>query len=950
MPSRSSNRRAERDLEVRFENLDQAQKLLQQFVDSQSSHPKAYAARSQLGNLIVERARIKVEQAKSGNTNALLKQARKSYDEAFEEFSKLEAAVSQELEQIPKVLDTKDRDQAALAKRRTQLRADNLQTELLAAAIREETADTVPEGSKEHTDYLTEAAALYDSIYKKYRSRLAGLYARMYQGRCNHRLGKTKDALGYYGELLDQPDQPQAFWTLKTKTLRMAMESWLSPGERKYVEAIKQASEWLTNAPRNTDRQRDMLAIRLSLARAYKMQADDFQARDSSDARTIAVSLESAKKHATFVANEAGELQEEAQQLVVNLGGRQRDDGETQPATFTEAQQAGKKALDAIGPASEAVAKLQSKIQRAKKGEREKLESQLAAANAELVAAQSTAMDSYRLAMQLADQDTPPSELNLVRYFVCYLYYLDKQYFEAALVGDFVARRYPQSAGARQCARISLACYMQILEMANEDDRQFEIEQLVTLTNQITESWPDGPEALEALTTLVPVMVNANEIEHADSMTRKIPETAPGRGQAELTTGQASWGKHLQLQQEIARLEREGVPEDVDLEAKRGESEQLAENAIELLSAGYDRIPDEPTVDTFNATALLSLAQAFVASAEYSKAVKVLEHDTSGAITLVEANHDAVANPVFVEEAYRTALQAYVGSMTDQGAGAMEKAKRAMAALQQSVGTDDAGKQRMLGVYVNLAQNVEAQMKSASATERQAMSEVFEAFLQELSGGSSDVGVLNWVAETFASLGAGFDDDPDALNQQAAKYYERSIAAFENLLSLSSLDPQLATQIKVRLASVKTQKRDFQDALDNFKEVLAKTPTAVNVQVEAARLLQRWAGSDPAKYAQAISGIPSGGKGILWGWGKIANVTLPHKQFRDTFYEARYEMAKCLVGLAASKKGAEKSKLLADAERSLTRTKQLYPSLGGETWTRQYDALLKTIQSARGGK
>lgn len=939
--------RGQRDLEIRFQYLDEAQKLLKDFVESQGSHPKARAAQSQLGNLIVERARIKVEQAKSGNAKALRVQANKLYEQAFKEFSSLEASVSKELEQIPKVLDTKDKKQAALAQRRTQLRADSLQTELLAAAIREEMADTVADGSKQATAYLSEAADRYDAIYKKYRSRLAGLYARMYQGRCNQRLGKTKDALGYYGELLDQPDTPEAFRVLKTKTLGLAMECWLAPGERKYVEAIKQASNWLLAAPRNTDRQPDMLAIRLSLARAYKMQADDYEARETRDVRTIKSSIEAAKKHAKAVANEPGKLQEEAQQLVVNLGGRQIDAGETPPQTFTEAQVAAKKSLDAIGPASTEVSKIQSQLKRADDSSRPKLQQDLDTAKSKLAGEQSTAMELYRLALRLADQDTPPSELNLVRYFVCYLYYLDKQYHEAALVGDLVSRRYPESAGAQQCAKISLACYMKLLETNQDEDAVFEINSLVDVANFIVDTWPDGSIAEEALTTLVPIMVNADQLDHAHAMTLKIPESSVSRGEAELVTGQAMWGNHLRLQQQIASWTKDAVPEEVDLEQQQRLLQQLAVNATQLLAAGYQRLPEQPTVNTSNATALLSLAQAYVATSQHSQAVEVLEHVVLGPITLVNAGDDAVKNPVFVEETYRTALQAYVGSLATNGTEMMEKAKTAMAAMQQAVGSDAAGKQRMLGIYVNLAKSVETQMKSAAPEAKQEMSNVFEAFLQELSAGSSDVGVLNWVAETFASLGSGFDDDPEVLNENARKYYDRASAAFQNLLSKADLQPQLATQIKARLASVKAQMHDFDGALAELEEILGKSTNALNIQIQAARLLQRWGNSDPEKYKQAIFGIPAdGGKaGVVWGWAKIANTAMSYKQFRDNFFEARYHMAECQLSLAESKQGKEKQKLLSSAKRNLTMTIQLYPTLGGEQWTAKYNELLKKVQS-----
>lgn len=934
--------RKQRDLEARVQELNQAQQLLQKFVDSQGSHPKAFAARSQLGNLIVERARIKVEQAKSGNTQKLMKEVRQLYEQAFQEFSKLEASVTAELDKIPKVLDLRDREEAALAARRTQLRADNLQTELLAAAIREESADMVPAGSKEQTAYLTEAAELYDGIYKKYRSRLAGLYARMYQGRCNQRLGKTKDALGYYGELLDQPDEPEEFRKLKSETLRLAMECWLAPNEQKYFEAIKRASNWLTSAPRNTEREPNMLAIRLSLARAYKMQADDFERRDLNDRRTINLSIDAALNHAEFVASEPGELQEEARKLAVSLGGRNRSEEQSEPKNFTQAQLEGKKALDAIGPATTELAKLQQQLQRAKPAEKQKLQTEVDQAAIKLANVEKAAMDYYRLALELADRDTPPSEVNLVRYFVCYLYYLEQQYYEAALVGEFVARRYAESAGARECVKIALACYRKIMEANADGDTSFEVQRLVGLANYTSDTWPGSPESLMALTTLVPVLVNAGELDDARKLTLRIPKANPARGEAELITGQAMWGKHLQLEQQLALWNRNGVPEDTDLAAVEAESAQLAEQATSLLAEGFARLPEPPVVNASNATALLSLAQSYVASGDYAKAIEVLEQPTLGPVTLVQAGHEAVQNPLFIEETHRTSLQAYVGALGTGGAEMKEKAKVAMTSLQQAIGSDAAGKQRMLGIYVNLAQSVQEQMSSATPEARQEMSNVFEAFLQELSAGSTDLGVLNWVAETFASLGAGFDDNEQVLNPEAQKYYERSIAAFQNILSLSELDPKLATQMQVRMASVKVSTHQYQAALQDLQQVLAKSASAINVQVEAAQLLQRWAKSDPGKYPEAISGI----KGTpVWGWGQIAGKTQQYKQFRDVFYQARFHAAECQFELAQTKRGDERQKLLAMARRTLTQTKQLYPTLGGDEWTQKYDQLLARIGS-----
>ncbi len=942
--------RLQRDPEVSIRFLDEAQSLLQQFVAAHESHSKSNSARSQLGSLIFERARMKVAQSKKENSPALLDEARKLYEEAFEVFGQLQAKVSEELDLIPKVLDTRDRKQAQLAQRRKQLRADNLQTELLAAAIREETADTLADGSAKNIQYLTEAASLYDSIYKNYRGRLAGFYARMYQGRCNQRMGRLRDALGYYGELLDQPNESEGMFDLKTETLRRAMECWLAPSQRKYVETIKRGNQWLALAPANKDRESNWLSIRLSLARALKMQADAAKKEEPPDTRTFRESIAQALQHAKFVASESGELQEPARQLVTSLGGVSEAEVETEPTTFAEAQVAGKEALDAIEPARRAIETAKAQLAAEKDpAAKEELQKQAGEAEAEFERNRQDAIGYYRLALQLADRDTPRSDVNLVRYFLCYLYYLKQDYFNAALVGDFVSMRYPDAAGARQCAQISLSCYLMIFDRADPEDRQFEVARLVAVANHIADTWPGTADAENSLHTLVPYLVNAGEFDHAVHLTQRIPESSPKRGQSEWITGQAIWGAAVALSQQIHRWELEGPPDQVDLAAKRAELEKMQQTAREMLAAGYKRLPEQPEITTSNSTAMLSLAQAHHASLDDALAIEVLEHEQLGPLVLVDQSHAAVQNPVFIETTYRTALEAYVAQLGTGGEAMMQKAERAMGALQTAVASDPSGRQRMIAVYVNLARSVEAQMKSASPDARQEMAQVFEAFLKQLAAKATDPGTLNWVAETFAGIGAGFDDGSGMLSADAKKYYENAIVAFRNILTSGSVPPKTATQIRVRMATVMAKIRDYANALALLEQVLAQNPNAINVQVEAARLLQQWAKEDAKMYSDAIAGIRLPQSNV-WGWGKIATGTLPHKEFRETFFEARYELARCQLELAMTKQGEEKKKLIDNAWRDASRTKQLYPTLGGADWTAKYNQLLNRILVAQGKK
>lgn len=939
--------RKQRDPAVRSNQLNQAQAWLQQFLQEQSASPKLNAARSQLGSLIVERARMKFEESKKSNSPQLKKESRELYEQSFQVFSDLQAKVAEELEGIPKVLNTRDRKEAEMIQHRKQLRADFLQTELLAAAIREEVADMLPAGSAEQSKYLIEAADMYDGIYKDYRTRLAGRYARMYQGRCYQRLGKSKEALGYFGELLDQPNEPETLMMLKAKTLVMAMEAWLSPVEKKYVEAIKRGTRWFDETPAEKQREADWIAIRFHLARALKMQADDAQKTEPVNRALIKQSLDAAKKELRLVASETGEHQEAAQQLLTQLGGPNVVEEDVEPESFMAAQAVGKEALDAIGPATKKVQSFQTQLVAEKDAAKKKaLNDQFLTAREKLTKTQDDAIHYYRLALQLADDQTPQSNVNLVQYFLCYVYFIKQDYFDAALVGDFVARRYPDSPGARQCAKIAMASYLQLSQQNQDPDATFEIERLDSVGTYIADTWPDDAETTQTITTLIPHLINAGAATRAADFVRRLPEDSPSRGEYELVTGQAVWGAFRVLQQEFRAREQQGAADDGEPADTVGELDRLKTEARELLQAGYDRLPDDPVVDQSSATALLSLAQVHVEDQEFAKAIEVLEHDSLGPLTLITEKSVAASNAVFVEETYRTALRAYVASLGDGGSEVMEKAKNAIAAMQVALGNDAAGKQRMLGVYVNLAQDVERRMQSASAEDKLQLSGVFEAFLTELSEGSSDLSVLNWVADTFTKLAAGFSDG-ESQSDNAKKYYQQADTAFQRVLNQPGITPELATQTKVRLANVRFHKREFESALPLYEDVLRKEPSAINVQVAAARLLQAWGPQDPNRYAQAVNGMQKPeGKPIVWGWAKIALASVRHPQYRETFYESRYAISNCQFAMASAKSGAEKDALLADAERILSKTAKLYPTMGD--WKEKYDALLKQIRSAQG--
>ena len=143
------------------------------------------------------------------------------------------------------------------------------------AVLSYEMAQTWDRGSAENKQSLSEAAGAFEHIHARYRQQIAGLYARMWQGKCFEELNDITKALGIYNELLghggDKPSKPLSTLQDRVRHFRLCC---LNHEQRKdYELVIDEAQEWLTA---NSDKEgtRTWLGIQWELARALRMQAD----------------------------------------------------------------------------------------------------------------------------------------------------------------------------------------------------------------------------------------------------------------------------------------------------------------------------------------------------------------------------------------------------------------------------------------------------------------------------------------------------------------------------------------------------------------------------------------------------------------------------------------------------------------------------------------------------
>ncbi len=960
-----------RDQNLAEKQLDEGQKVLNEFVAANPNSVLTIAARSQLGNVVVERARKRVEKSKKATGPAkdnLVKEARGLYVEGVKVFETLEKELAEKLKAYPATLDAKK--DARRYEERDQFRKDYLQAQLLTAAAVEEQADTYAKGSKEQNETLTKAVKLYDEINKKYRTRLAGMYAQLYKGRCQQKLGKHQDAIAAFNDLLANPDSPEAFRTLKLKTMELAIPSWIAL--KQYPEVIDKGGSFIDSARGNEDRTNEMMGMRVQTARAAKLWADDIK-KDKPKDPQIKKLLTEGRKLVTYASKFPSDHQEAARKMIADFTGGDAEQvaARPEPTSFQEARTAGKESIDAMQAAGLILRNVPPRIKFTKDAaERAELEKQIAAAKEQSEQSQQDALRYLRLALKLADKETSVDDVNTVRYLLCYLLYTEGNYQDAAVIGDFIARRYgDQAQGARQCAKIAMASYLQLYVQSKTEDKTFETQKIIDIADFIVKKWPNEPEAAEALNTLIPFMIREKKLEQAQAYLAQIPKESPHRGTAELKTGQALWSAYLEGSNEVRQWKSEETPAPpgVDIAAREKELETLKNTAKTTLADGVTRMQAAGEVTPVLATAVLSLAQIYVDTNEAGKAVKLIEDPKIGCLTLARKSDPSVAREGVPEEIYKTSLRSYISSLGG-AANADEvitKARTVMDDLKKQVGATPEGQQKLVGIYIGLARDLQQQMQLADDKAKSSLGKGFEEFLGQVATDAKELNVLNWVAETYRGMGESFGPSTKGVSPDAKRYFTAAADTYKKILEMGEKDKEFLTPamvVQIRLQQARTTRAlgDYKGAVDVYEAILKQNPYLLPVQIEAAKTYQEWASKLEADkagdyYKSAMVGArpdsAKQNKNTIWGWAQIAAITSRDwPKYRDTFHEARYNLALCRYQWALTEKGEKRKETLQGARSLIASTAGLYPELGGDKMRAQYDVLLRNIQKDLGEK
>lgn len=943
----------------------EAETLLERFSAATEDTDLKIKSNNELGNLLFQRAKlVEFEGNKEENaprkaefvnrTRDLLTKGRDTYVSGRDQ-------LKAELEAFPKVLDPQtEKDKIA---RRDALYGEYLQLVITTSKLLEEIAQTYQPDAAEYKTNYEEAIKEYGAIASRFRRKGVGIVALVSQGRCYLAIDDTKQALSFLQEVIDQRETP-AFRNIVNLAMPLYMKT-LAAAE-KTEEAITMGVEWNDGIRPNELANEEWHGFQLELARTYRFKADALTAGkpDDADARRAYVS---ARKLAQQVLRYPGREKQNARDLLSSLpnlpGGVEEED--TPPQNFDEALAKGKELMESAQAMEFTINTLPEAIANEEDPENKKaLQSQLNEARQNYGKTQNAAVQYYEMALAFTNSETAISSLQEVYYYLTFINYSRGNYYEAIVLGEYLARRYPGESGALPCAKIVLSCYQLLYNQAVEEQREFEVNGFIDIAEYTIQNWEQSEEANDARRRLVPYMMEAGQFEEAKQITSQIPEETPERLESELRIGRTLWFQYRRDSREVNSLKRE-APDSPRIAELEKNLPTLKAFAGEMLEAAGSRLQAGTglKLSNSNVAALLSLSQYYVEIEKAELALIHLENENYGLLSLIQKKDPIASKPATVESAFRAALSGYMSMLAgENGEANIEKAKEVMQQLNNVVGDTPEGKKRLVSVYFTLARDLEEQLNAAETAEKKnVLANGFETFLDEVGSTGTDFSVRYWAASTLQGLGASFEANGTVTNK-ARDYYTKSVTQFKSIADegksdLSWINENEETgkaylaQIRMNMAQVMKRLGQYEEATKELAYILLDTPSNVSVQIEAAKTYNELGvqKGDESQLLYAIGGArPLNGENLVWGWRKLGMLTQGKEQFTTEYYEARLGIAKARLEIGRAKQGEEGKKHIGYAELEILNTYKIYPELGGTEFTARFDSLLRTIQKELG--
>ena len=401
---------------------------------------------------------------------------------------------------------------------------------------------------------------------------------------------------------------------------------------------------------------------------------------------------------------------------------------------------------------------------------------------------------------------------------------MDKQFYEANVLAEHLARRYPRGGLSPKAVEIGMQALAEAYNTYTEVDRGADLENLINLAKYTTATWPDREQGDDAHINLGLIYQGRGQYDQAIAEFAAVRERSPKKIEAQTRLGAAHWAKSRML-------DRRGDKEKAAAEA------QLAIDLLDKTMKTRQAAGAGPT----DAGLIGNAADLAVALTETGKAKEALA--LLDPINQAQTSHTGTSFGR-LEEAL---LLAQIN------AGKVEPAINTMKALEES--GSGAGRAQL---YFKLGKLLETELDKLKARNDTAslkrMQDFYRSFLTALteSKAGQTYESLQWAGESLLSLGA---------SKEAEAVLRRVLAdAINNPSFKDQAGQQRILRTKLKLAAaLRSQGAEDSKKLDEaaslVEELLSQYTRYIEPLIEKGMLLE----------AEAEVGAPIGKRCVNTG-------------------------------------------------------------------------------------
>jgi tetratricopeptide (TPR) repeat protein len=869
------------DLARRDEQLKRARTHLEKFIQQHPQHDRVADAQMDQAEILVQQGHIALLHAENPNNapkkSELRQQARRSYDAARKSYAEARDRFKAEWKKFPPSVPE---EQKRLRDAKTLTQVHMMQAHLHLGEVEYEFAQTYDQATGDYNNALKRAIAVFEDVRQQFRDRLGGQFARMWQGKCYEELGELREAEGIYKELMDHDDKDTDMQALQRQVKFFQIIVFNKRGD--HILAAEWARQWLQENAREGHSE-TRLGVQFEQARALIQQAEGHAAKPSDRNRLLSQAVDALANVTRY------------------------DTMYKQPAIALQLKYRGM-----IGSAGALVT----------------FDQTLAMADAAKDRnAWSEAVILYGQALKLAKENLDSDALAFLRYKLGFAYFQTKKYYEAAVLGEYVARHETESQYAPSAAHVALEAYARAFNETSNNDQSagFEETRIIRLANFMTQTWPSRPEADTARMLLGDLHLHFDRLEAAGAAFESVAMGSPECAHSLARAGATFWRLYVDTATK--------APEQREPEKMAQALERARMNMARCIAEYRKNLKADAPMPAEMAEVAISLAEASIEAGQPGEAVKLMQ--------------EFVPKTQTQNDLRSFELRALVALLRG---GIIVKDLRAADQTMKKIEATGKDLAQITRVYLDLGKQLQAEMERLKALGDNAKyvdtRASYVAFLDQMAArreGQTFL-TLQWTGEAFFGLGM----------------YEQAGERFSQIVRLTLVDPKFLDQAKsenrsallqakLRYVTTLRKQQRYSEAWDQIKPVPAQSNTGkdpmhidvttnLDVILERGMVLQEWGAIMPTKLKTAID---------HWGfWGQQLEKLTP---LPTQYWEVRLHLLRCLLARARKPTDAkEREQRLKQAEQQLLLLTKTSTTLGGPAYKAQFKAVQKDLEKELG--